>query len=108
MEAPVGSTDDAADSVGGGLELGIEFEVGAAVELPAGGTAVSIGEEADDVESEAPCNTSPSEEEGIGERMSLAVLEHAWTATGTLPGSEHTPGTSSSSVTLWPYRFTLR
>jgi hypothetical protein len=99
MEVPAGSTDDAVDSVGGGLELGIELGVGAAVELPTGGTAVSVGE-ADDVESEALCKTSPSEEEGIGERMSLTVLEHAWTASGTLPDSEHTPDTSFPNVTL--------
>jgi len=100
MEASIGSTDDAVDSVGGGSELEIELGVGVAVELPAGGTAVSMGEEADDVESEAPCNTSPSEEEGIDERTPLAVLEHGWTASGTLPDSEHTPDTSSPSVTL--------
>ena len=73
MEEPAlqceGSAEDAADGAGG--ELGLEVEiVGAAVEIPAGGrTGISRSEEADDVESDAPGNTLPSEEGQVNERI---------------------------------------
>jgi hypothetical protein len=88
MEVPVsrgeGSADDAAEGVS--KELGVEVEiVGAAV---AGGTTgVSRREEADDVESDAPCNTSPLEEGQVEEGTSTSL--------GTLPDPEATPDTSS-------------
>jgi len=86
------------DSVSDELGLEVEIGLGASVEPPVGGAAgVSRGEE-DDVEFEA-LDTSPSDVEGVGERMTLVVLEHASSTLGTLPDPEHTPDTPSPGAT---------
>lgn len=69
-----GSLDDAVDGVGDELGLEVEIGVGASVEPPAGRTAGVSRCEVDDVESEALCDTPPSDAD---ERMTLVVLEHA-------------------------------
>ena len=102
-----GLLDDAFDGVDDESGLEAEIGVGAAVKLPASGTSRFSRGKVDDVESEALCDTLPSNVEGVDERMTLVVLEHASSALGTLPDPEHTPDTPSPGATPWPYRVIL-
>jgi len=69
--------------------------VEAAVEIPAGGTTrVSVSEEVDDVDSDGPRSTSPSEEGPVDDGTSTTPGDES-ISLGTLSGPETTPDTSS-------------
>jgi hypothetical protein len=99
MEESVSRCEGSADGVGG--ELGVEVAaeiVGAAVEIPAGGTTgVSRREEANDVEFDAPRDISPSEGVQVEEGTSTTP-GHASISLGTFSDPETTPDTSSLSA----------